>query len=105
MTALKVIASVSIDIDNRTYKYSYKLDKEGNLVLLKIDEFDMQNIRAKVPLSRRLVSSKMANDTNLMNQFDTFCTLLEKLYDVEVIIAAADDYEDDYIGFDLLWEE
>ena len=117
MTALKVtclkdfcgrdltIASVHINIDTRSYVYDYKLDEEGNLVLKFSCDYESPFREcAKFPFSERWVRSEMANDTNLMNQFDSFCTLLEKLYDVEVVLAN-ESAKLELVDDDLLWEE
>lgn len=97
------VASLSIDIDDVCYHYDYKLDKDGTLVLMDLQELEIPGGRAKVPVSQRWVRTEMAGNIDLMNQFDEICTRLEKLYDVEVILASESGSRE-RIDSDLLWE-
>lgn len=97
------VASLTIEIDNISYTYDFKLDKDGTLVLLNIKELELPGGRAKVPISNRWVRTEMAGNIDLMNRFDEICTRLEKLYDVEVILASESESRE-RIDSDLLWE-
>ena len=98
------IASLSISINFKNFDYKFGLDKYGNLKLLRSYEEEIPcNGRAKFHVSSRWVRSEMARNPILMNRFDEICTQLEKIYDVEVIIASESNIYDP-IDSDLLWE-
>ena len=73
------IASLSININFKSFDYDFCLDKDGNLRLLRSYEEEIPcNGRAKVHVSSRWVRSEMKSDPILMNRFDEICTRLEK---------------------------